>query len=255
MKNRINKSNLNLTIDIIMFVVLVAIAGIGFMIKYVLVPGFKRNEIYGQDVELYFWGLDRHQWGSIHLILSFSLLFLLLLHIIFHWDAIICIFKRMITKKPVRIGLTTILVVFTFIFGVMPLFVRPEVKKAKGHHFYQTNNYNRNHQNVQFSLELDKNQAEETDSILLTMIQTEHFRNKSHLEKERKHKNEETIEIHGYMTLNEVAKKYRLTASELATCIKVPEKYLDERLGRLRKQYDFSIDDLRKYVESKNKLQ
>ena len=61
MKNKMNKSKLNLIIDFIMLIILIVIAGIGFLIKYVLVPGFKRNEIYGQDMELYFWGLDRHQ--------------------------------------------------------------------------------------------------------------------------------------------------------------------------------------------------
>ena len=52
MKIRINKSKLNLTIDITMFTVLMAIAGMGFLNKYVILAGFKRNEIYGTDVEL-----------------------------------------------------------------------------------------------------------------------------------------------------------------------------------------------------------
>ncbi len=57
------------------------------------------------------------------------------------------------------------------------------------------------------------------------------------------------------MTLNEVSKKYNIPTSELAICIHTPEKYSNERLGKLRKQYDFHMDDLRKYIESKNILQ
>ena len=50
----IKKSRLNLIIDIIMFLGMFALAGIGFLIKYLLIPGFKRVDIYGKDVELFF---------------------------------------------------------------------------------------------------------------------------------------------------------------------------------------------------------
>lgn len=57
MANRIKcQSKLNLIIDAVMFVALALMAGLGFLIKWVLVPGFKRNEIYGSNVELGFFG-------------------------------------------------------------------------------------------------------------------------------------------------------------------------------------------------------
>ena len=88
-----DKSKLNLVIDAIMLVLLMAIAGLGFLIKYVLVPGYKRNALYQGDVELYFMGLTRHEWGSIHLWLSYVFLALMILHIFFHWKMITCIFR------------------------------------------------------------------------------------------------------------------------------------------------------------------
>jgi hypothetical protein len=57
------KPKLNLVIDAIMFIDLMAVAGLGFLMKYVLLPGYKINEVYGSGVELSFLGLDRHQWG------------------------------------------------------------------------------------------------------------------------------------------------------------------------------------------------
>lgn len=57
-----NKTKINLAIDAVMFIVLMAMAGLGFMIKYVLVPGYKRNILYERDLELYFLGLTRHEW-------------------------------------------------------------------------------------------------------------------------------------------------------------------------------------------------
>ena len=64
------KSTLNLIIDALLLVCMAAIAGIGLLMKNVLVPGYKRWDIYGRNVELYFWGLDRHQWGTIHFVIA-----------------------------------------------------------------------------------------------------------------------------------------------------------------------------------------
>ena len=63
-----NKTKINLTIDAIMLLALMAIAGLGFLIKYVLIPGYKRNVLYPGDVELFFMGITRHEWGRIHLL-------------------------------------------------------------------------------------------------------------------------------------------------------------------------------------------
>jgi hypothetical protein len=46
------KAKLNLVIDALLLLCMAAMAGIGLLMKYVLVPGFKRWEIYGRNVEL-----------------------------------------------------------------------------------------------------------------------------------------------------------------------------------------------------------
>lgn len=48
------KSSLLLLIDVLMFLFLALMAGLGLMIKYVLVPGSKRWDIYGRNVDLSF---------------------------------------------------------------------------------------------------------------------------------------------------------------------------------------------------------
>jgi len=40
-----SKTALNLVIDIILLLLMMSITGIGFLIKYILVPGFRRNEM------------------------------------------------------------------------------------------------------------------------------------------------------------------------------------------------------------------
>ena len=74
-----NTAKFNLIIDVLMFLCIAAIAGIAFLIKYTLVPGFERWEIYNRNVDLSLWGMGRHSWGSIHYVIGLVLLALLVL--------------------------------------------------------------------------------------------------------------------------------------------------------------------------------
>ncbi len=113
-----------------------AIIGIGFLIKYTLISGQERWDVYGRNVELYLLGMDRHQWGMIHLILGLVLLGLLIIHIFLHWKVVVSVYKKIIkeplTKKIVAlffIALCTILI-------LVPFFIEPDVessKKERGH--------------------------------------------------------------------------------------------------------------------------
>ncbi|MDB4335103.1 DUF4405 domain-containing protein [bacterium] len=233
-------SKLNLIIDIIMFLVMMAIAGIGFLIKFALIPGFERNAKYGHDVELYYWGIDRHQWGKIHLLLGLVLLFLLLLHIIYHWKQIVSIFKHMVPAKEWRIVLTTIFVVFSIVLALMPLFVHPEIEEGVSHHIEHNLGGNvLNHE----ARPLKKQIISQAITVEIdTMLNSE---NSEH----RAHSNKRVIKIYGYMTLNKVAIKYDMPVEKLASCIHVPTGHNDEKLGRLKKQFDFNFSDLRNFIE------
>ena len=121
------KSKLNLVIDALLLLCLAAIAGIGLLIKYVLVPGYQRWEIYGRNVSLFLWRLDRHQWGTIHFIIGLIFLALLVLHIILHWQMIVGIYRRLIPNRFARWITALILLVVTIILFAFPYFVKPEV--------------------------------------------------------------------------------------------------------------------------------
>lgn len=135
-----DKSKLNLSIDVILLLLMMPIAGIGFLMKYVLLSGIQRNPIYGNNVELEFWGLSRHEWGKIHLVLSLIFLVLLILHIYFHWNMIIHIFKRMIPDKTIRIVSAVLLTVVGLLMFSFPLFVKPEIVAKEALHQKINNN-------------------------------------------------------------------------------------------------------------------
>lgn len=65
--------------------------------------------------------------------------------------------------------------------------------------------------------------------------------------------NHHGVEIYGYMTLDEVSLKYDIPVGQLSKTLKIPSEHSNQRLGRLRKQYGFNLEDLRKYVSLNTK--
>lgn len=122
------KPVLNFVINSAMALCMAAIIGIGFLIEFTLISGQKRRLIYGENVDLYFMGMDRHQWGNLHLILGFILIGLLVLHIFLHWNIIKSVYnkaiKRPILNKLIASGFLVICLLLIF----LPLFIKPEIK-------------------------------------------------------------------------------------------------------------------------------
>jgi len=121
------KSKINLIIDALMLLCISAIGGIGLLIKFVLVPGYKRWEIYGENVELLFWRLGRHDWGTIHFAVGLLFLFLLIVHIVLHWAVIICIYRSLVGNRAARWVIAVALVCATAFLFAFSYFVRPQV--------------------------------------------------------------------------------------------------------------------------------
>lgn len=135
-----SKSKLNIIIDAAMFIGLMAVAGIGFLMKFILIPGQERWMKYGGNVELSLFGLDRHEWGTIHLTMSFVLLALLMLHIVFHWNMILCTCKKIIYKTKMRIIVVSSFVILCLFLAISPFFVRPAMSKITRGNGRQTAN-------------------------------------------------------------------------------------------------------------------
>lgn len=122
------KTVFNFSINALMTLCMSAIIGTGFLIKYKLISGQERWEVYGRKVELYFFGLARHQWGMIHLILGFVLLGLLVVHIIFHWKVITTVFKRIVKQPLVKNLVVLVFVIICAVMLAFPFFINPEVE-------------------------------------------------------------------------------------------------------------------------------
>ena len=126
------KTRLNLVIDILLFLTMMLISGIGFLNKYTLPPGKERWEIFERNVDLFWLGLDRHEWGTIHLYLGIFFLILLIFHIIFHWTMIKSMFRLLIKNSILRKVFIAIICLTSIIFLLFSFFIEPQIIEHKG---------------------------------------------------------------------------------------------------------------------------
>lgn len=256
MENRkIDKPKINLVIDIIMLLVLMAVAGLGLLMKYVLLPGYRINEVYGANTELLFLGLDRHQWGAIHLYLALFMVVLLILHIILHWDLVLCIFRRLIPANTLRNVIITIIGFMVIFLVTGPFFVKPEITALERMH-------NRNRVSERHPVNNDLSQIANRENLVpgnlkspdeealqvksASRVQENVNKGSDHLH----HHQYADIDINGTMTLSEISGKFNISIDKLAEAINVPADYSNERLGRLKRRYGFELEDLRMFVSS-----
>jgi hypothetical protein len=125
-----DKTKLNFLIDALMFLCMMAIAGLGMLIKYILLSGRDAWVLYGRKVDMLWLGMDRHEWGEVHLYLAFFLLGLLVLHIILHWQMILILFKRLISAPISRIGIAAIFLILSLILIYFPFLITPELNES-----------------------------------------------------------------------------------------------------------------------------
>lgn len=70
-------------VDVLLFIDICSISVIGMLLAFVIPKGD------ADRAGKYFFGLHRHEWGDIHLLLSLFLLVLLVFHIWFNWNWVI----------------------------------------------------------------------------------------------------------------------------------------------------------------------
>ena len=93
-----NRASANFLVDVISFAAFVFLTVTGVLMRFVLPPGS------GHFSTL--WGLDRHQWGTIHLWIAVALLCALAVHLVLHWRWIVCLVKgRPRQGSGIRVGL------------------------------------------------------------------------------------------------------------------------------------------------------
>jgi hypothetical protein len=121
-----DKSKLNFIIDALMFLFMMAMAGLGFLMKYVLIPGQERWVKYGRNINFTLFGWDRHDWGDIHLDLGLIFLGLLVVHTILHWRQIVGLFQKFVPPERRAMVLLVFVLLAAFLI-YFPFLLSPDI--------------------------------------------------------------------------------------------------------------------------------
>jgi hypothetical protein len=246
------KTKTNFIIDILMFLCLAAITGMGLMMKFILIPGQDRWAVYGKNVELYVLNLERHQWGTVHLIVSLCMLALLAVHIILHWKAVILQFKSWTTSKIIRRILTILFIVICFILVFFPSRIKPRIEDFEGGRgrFYQER------RTVETPTPVEEAPTPEQATTRDVVPEEPEIRKTEtdpetpvDIEEQEEHEHDATIDVQGFMTLKEMENNYQVPVDHLKSKLEIPESVSEnERLGRLRRTYGFTMSDVRDII-------
>ncbi len=211
-----------------MFICMMIIVSIGFLIKFTLIPGEERWEIYGRNVDLFLFGMDRHEWGTVHLYIGFVLLGLLVLHVYLHWKMIVGLYHQLIASPQVR-QITFLLFMAVSVFLIVfPFAVSPKVVERE---------FGKKHYTIQSGNEHERK----------TMINQNKIQSNSH---EKYTASGIAIDVRGFMTLTAVAQKYNVPIDILSDQLGIPNsaELSEQQLGRLRKIYNFKMADVEKII-------
>jgi Domain of unknown function (DUF4405) len=124
-----DKGKLNIVINALMFLCLMAMTGLGFLMYYILPPGRRIHAVYGRNVNLTWLGWDRHDWGDLHLYLAFILLGLLTIHLILHWNMIVGLCARLLPDRKVRHRVVLAFLVLALLLIYFPFLITPVVEE------------------------------------------------------------------------------------------------------------------------------
>jgi hypothetical protein len=227
------KANLNLIIDGILFVLMGLLTGVGLLIKYVLLSGEDRWIKYGKNVNITFLDLDRHQWGKIHLIVAIILIVFLILHIVFHWKMIVCLCKGFISNKIFRILVVLVLTILTIVFTVFPFFIKTTIDDLDS----GSERFNVYSEHANSDTIIDLKNTKKIKSSVVAIVDEKH--------KDEHHNIDPSIEVKGFMTLQEVSDKYEVPCAKIKEALDIPISTSNTRnLGYLRKQYNFKMSDV-----------
>lgn len=232
------KNTLNYIVDIFMFLLMMAIIGIGFLMKFVLITGQEKWIKYGRNVEESFLGLDRHGWGKVHLIIGLTLFAVLILHLILHWRSITRFFKNAFEERALRISLVSVLLFAGVLLIILPFMVNPKVTNIDA-------GYGRMFNEGQLS-DPDSSHVISSDDIISTEVHNKKKKQREELKAE--------IEVKGFMTLREVSIKYNVEADQIKRRIGIPlSTSNNEKLGRLRQQYGFTMSEVTEAIDAERK--
>jgi len=217
----------NFIIDLLSYVGFVLLLGTGLILKYILPHGSGRiigegtGRVSGEKLITTLWGMNREQWGQIHFWIAIAILVVLLFHLILHWRWIVCVLRG--RKRPPDAHGGRAALGIAGMFGILALillpFLTPTEEATRSQLLERTKAFDS--LDAEKALESGTDKTEAHDKSIL-----------------------------GSMSLVEVQDKTGVPYTFILKELGLPENISpDMKLGRLRKTYGFSIEDVRRIIK------
>ena len=250
------KKNLNIIIDTIAYAEFIFLASTGLLMRYTLPAGSGHHTTV--------WGLDRHEWGALHFWIAVAFLSTLALHLILHWNWIVGVLRgRKTESSGLRFGLGLFGLVAVLVLALTPLLSPVE----KNNHPGQQRRLERT-ETVQDEISDEGATIEGKKAGSQQSLTTEQFDTHQSVRREQPDLQQQSgiqqstdvhesgyeysfdeVAVRGYMTLNEVSEKYKIPAEDIIRELGLPDNTdKNETFGRLRRIYDFEMQDVRRII-------
>jgi len=129
------RSHINFIVDTIGLTALVLLATTGWIMRFILPPGSGSSRV--------IWDMDRHQWGSVHTWLAAIFLVAMVVHLILHWDWVMCMVRGGDGERRSVKGIVAIIAVIVVLLVGIASLVTP-VRTVSGRPDHEEHEEDRN---------------------------------------------------------------------------------------------------------------
>ncbi len=235
------KNKLNLLIDAILIILVGMLAGGGFLVYYILLPGQECKDKYGPFTELHFWGMDRHEWADIHLFLCFFFLAFTLLHIILHWEMVVSMTRNITKKGKKHLLVIWITITVTILLILLPFFATPELSEKAPQNYGRF--YKNRYEPTGVNATHEKTITPETNEQK-TITKNKKTKTKRRVT-ENHYRNQLEEQIKGSQSLIAACNQLGIDADKLCEKLNIPTSEKGERLGRLKRKYRIEMTEIK----------
>lgn len=243
------RNTLNLVVDVVTLAVLLGMVMTGIIIEWILPPGTGGR---GGGASTALWDWTRHDWGDLHLYFGLTMLGLLVLHVALHWAWACNTLRRVVAGSRAREGAFSHrrrdlygVAAAALIFGGLGGFwwvAKESVTVRIASHDGRRHAREGDRLAIQDGRHVAGGQGQEASERVAVVTQGR--------PQPAAYEHDPTLpEIRGSMTLAEAAAAIGVGVSELKAGLTLPADVgPDERLGRLRRQFEFEMEDVRKFA-------
>lgn len=235
------RSIVNILIDFVSLLIMLVLAATGLVMRFTLPPGTGGR---GGGLRSTLWGWSRHDWGNLHAWLSVAIGALLVIHLALHWNWICCVSEKLLRREARTarmtggrmgklVGMSASVAIAVVLIGFV-WFASTQVGNTR----------------TGGPVALARVHIESPDATSASGTPP----TQSHAARQRScsgEHEEKPQAIRGSMTLLDVAATTGVSVELVRANLKLPDSVpLNEKLGRLRRQYGFEISQVRQIVQA-----